>query len=202
METSSIKEETTERSHSALQDQEIVSLYWQRSEEAIPETIRKYGAYCHSIAMNILSNREDAEECVNDTWLGAWNSMPENRPAFLAPYLARLTRWLSLSTLKSRNRLKRGGGEATLALEELQHDLSSGTDPFDQIELQELSEIINAFIASLNSTERKIFLARYWYMSPISLISEKSGFSKSKVKSMLLRTRRRLHRTLEDAGLC
>ncbi len=185
-----------------MQDKEIVSLYWQRSEAAIPETIRKYGAYCHSIAMNILSNREDAEECVNDTWLGAWNSMPENRPTFLAPYLARLTRWLSLSTLKSRNRLKRGGGEATLALEELNYDIPSVDDPLEQIELQELSEIINAFIANLNSTERKIFLARYWYMAPISFISEKSGFSKSKVKSMLLRIRRKLHRILEDAGLC
>ena len=185
-----------------MQDQEIVSLYWQRSEDAIPETIRKYGAYCYSVAINILSNREDAEECVNDTWLGAWNSMPENRPALLAPYLARLTRWLSLSTLKSRNRLKRGGGEATLALEELQHELPSKIDLFEQIELQELSKVINAFITNLNSTERKIFLARYWYMTPISLISEKSGFSKSKVKSMLLRTRRRLHSALEEAGLC
>ena len=185
-----------------MQDNEIVELYWQRNENAIPETIQKYGLYCHTIAMNILSDREDAEECVNDTWLGAWNSMPENRPTFLAPYLGRLTRWLSLSTLKRRNRLKRGGGETAIALEELQRELPGGEDPLKQVELQELTDAIQRFLSSLEAMERKMFLSRYWYMASIDLIAKQSGFTQSKVKSMLLRTRRKLKKALEVEGLC
>ena len=94
-----------------LEDSKIVDLYWRRSEEAIPETARKFGSYCRTIAYNILSDEQDAEECVNDTWFKAWNSMPTHRPALLAPYLAKLTRWLSLSRLRERNALRRGGGE-------------------------------------------------------------------------------------------
>ena len=93
--------ETIERSHSELQDKEIVSLYWQRSEAAIPETIRKYGAYCHSIAMNILSNHEDAEECVNDTWFSAWNSMPDKRPSILSTFLGYITRTFAIDRFKA-----------------------------------------------------------------------------------------------------
>ncbi len=142
-----------------MEDSAIVDLYWQRSEQAIPETEHKYGGYCHTVAMRIVNNHEDAEECVNDTWLGAWNSMPENRPSYLAPYLAKLTRWLSISKLKTQNRLKRGGGEIMLSLAELDSELGEGTDL-------------------------------------------ESGCSESKVKSMLLRIRRRLKKALEEEGLC
>jgi RNA polymerase sigma-70 factor (ECF subfamily) len=185
-----------------VEDSAIVNLYWQRSENAIPETERKYGNYCHTIAMRILSNREDAEECVNDTWLGAWNTMPENRPSHLAPYLAKLTRWLSLTRIKTQNRLKRGGNEVTLSLEELDSELGEGTDLARQIELKELSEYLDAFLSSLQAEERKVFLARYWYAASIREIMEKSGYSESKVKSMLLRTRRKLKKALEVNGLC
>ena len=167
-----------------MEDSTIVDLYWQRSEQAIPETEHKYGVYCHTISMRIVNNREDAEECVNDTWLGAWNSMPENKPSFLAPYLAKLTRWLSLSKMKTQNRLKRGGGEITIALEELDKELGEGTDLAEQIEMKELSEYC------------------YWYAASIREIAEKSGFSESKVKSMLLRTRRKLRAALKEEGLC
>ena len=185
-----------------MEDSAIVNLYWQRSEKAIPETEHKYGGYCHTVAMRIVNNSEDAEECVNDTWLGAWNSMPENRPSFLAPYLAKLTRWLSLSKLKTQNRLKRGGGEITLSLEELDRELGEGTDLAQQIELKELSEYLNNFLAALPLAERKVFLGRYWYAASIREIAEKSGFSESKVKSMLLRTRHKLRTALEEEGLC
>ena len=97
-----------------MEDREIVDLYWQRSEEAIPRTAAKFGGYCRTIAYNILSDAQDAEECVNDTWLKAWNSMPKNRPTVLAPYLGKLTRWISLTRLRERNSLKRGGGETAL----------------------------------------------------------------------------------------
>ena len=185
-----------------MEDSAIVDLYWQRSEQAIPETERKYGRYCHTVAMRIVNNREDAEECVNDTWLGAWNSMPENRPSYLAPYLAKLTRWLSLSRMKTQNRLKRGGGEITITLEELDMELGEGTDLAKQIEMKELSEYLDAFLSELPAEERKVFLARYWYAASIREISEKSSYSESKIKSMLLRTRRKLKKALEEEGLC
>ena len=185
-----------------MEDSAIVDLYWQRSERAIPETECKYGGYCHTVAMRIVNNREDAEECVNDTWLGAWNSMPENRPSYLAPYLAKLTRWLSLTKVKTQNRLKRGGNEVTLSLEELDSELGEGTDLARQIELKEVSAYLNAFLAGLPIEERTIFLARYWYAASIREISEKSGYSESRIKSMLLRTRRKLKKALEVEGLC
>lgn len=185
-----------------MEDSTIVDLYWQRSEQAIPETEHKYGVYCHTISMRIVNNREDAEECVNDTWLGAWNSMPENKPSFLAPYLAKLPRWLSLSKMKTQNRLKRGGGEITIALEELDKELGEGTDLAEQIEMKELSEYLNDFLEALPFVERKVFLGRYWYAASIREIAEKSGFSESKVKSMLLRTRRKLKAALKEEGLC
>ncbi len=174
-----------------MEDKAIVDLYWQRSNRAIPETECKYGGYCHTVAMRIVNNRQDAEECVNDTWLGAWNSMPENRPLYLAPYLAKLTRWL-----------KRGGNEVTLSLEELDSELGEGTDLARQIELKELSAYLDAFLAGLPIEERTIFLARYWYAASIREIAEKSSCSESKVKSMLLRTRRKLKKALEVEGLC
>ena len=185
-----------------LEDALIVDLYWQRSEEAVPETVRKYGSYCRAIAKNILLNNEDAEECVNDTWLGAWNSMPANRPQRLAPYLGKLTRWLSLNRLDERKSLKRGGGEVSVALEELSETLDSGADTQRVLEQKELSEAVNAFLDTLEQTERRVFLARYFYLLPIKEIAARYDFSVGKVKSMLLRTRRRLQKYLKEEGLC
>ena len=185
-----------------LEDSAIVDLYWQRSDQAIPETVRKYGNYCYTVAMRILNIREDAEECVNDTWLGAWNTMPENRPSHLAPYLAKLTRWLSLSKIKAQNRLKRGGNEVTLSLEELDSELGEGTELARQVELKELTEYLNEYLTKLPAEERKVFLARYWYAAPIREIAEKCNCSESRVKSMLLRTRRKLKKALGEEGLC
>ena len=167
-----------------MEDSAIVDLYWQRSEQAIPETEHKYGGYCHTVAMRIV------------------NSMPENRPSYLAPYLAKLTRWLSLTKVKTQNRLKRGRNEITLSLEELDSELGEGTDLARQIELKELSDYLDVFLTGLPIEERKIFLARYWYAASIREIAEKSSYSESKIKSMLLRTRRKLKKALEVEGLC
>ncbi len=185
-----------------MEDKAIVDLYWKRSDRAIPETECKYGNYCYTVAMRIVNNYEDAEECVNDTWLGAWNSMPENRPSYLGPYLAKLTRWLSLTKMKTQNRLKRGGNQVTLSLEELDTELGDGSDLAKQIELKDLSDFLNLFLKGLPADERKVFLARYWYAASIHEISEKNNWSESKVKSMLLRTRRKLKKALEVEGLC
>ena len=183
-----------------MEDKQIVDLYWERSEQAIPETEKKYGAYCYSIAQRILNVKEDSEECVNDTWLGAWNSMPENRPSFLAPYLAKLTRWLSLSRLREKNRLKRGGGEATLAWEELNEQFDSGSNVERDVELKELTRILNEFLHGLDKQKREIFLARYWHMASIGEIAQMSGFSEGKIKTMLFRLRQKLWTELEGQG--
>ena len=185
-----------------MEDSKIVDLYWRRSEEAIPETSAKFGGYCRTIAYNILSNEEDAEECVNDTWLKAWNSMPTHRPSLLAPYLGKLTRWLSLTRLRERNALRRGGGEAPMVLDELAEVIPDRTDPEKQVELQELSAALKRFVAGLEDTEAQIFLARCWYMTGVKEIAEKYGLTPGSVSTTLHRTRRKLQNYLKEEGLC
>ncbi len=185
-----------------MDDTRIVELYWSRSEQAISETEAKYGNYCRTISRNILADSADAEECVNDTYLKAWNSMPSNRPARLAPYLGRLTRWLSLNRLRDQDCLKRGKGELPLVLDELAETLDSGFDTERELEIRELNREIRRLLSGLEKEERDIFLSRYWYVASIAEIAERSGFTESKVKSMLHRTRKKLLRQLKEEGLC
>lgn len=185
-----------------MDDAAIVNLYWARSENAIAETAAKYGKYCRTISYNILASAEDADECVNDTYLKAWNSMPDHRPSHLAPYLAKLTRWLSLNRLRDGNTLKRGGGEVPMALDELAEILDSGNDTEEKIEIRELNRAVQKMLDRLDRDERDVFLGRYWFAASISEIAEKSGFSESKIKSMLHRTRKKLLTQLKEDGLC
>lgn len=185
-----------------MEDGRIVDLYWQRSERAVAETDRKYGPYCRTVAYNILENSEDSDECVNDTYLRAWNSMPDARPASLSAYLARITRNLAISALRRKNTLRRGGGRTALALEELAEAVPSGESLETRIELRELSERLEAFLGTVGTQERQIFMARYFYMAQVKDIAAKYGFSESKVKSMLSRTRKKLKRYLEEEELC
>ena len=185
-----------------MEDRKIVDLYWQRDENAIPETAARFGGYCRTIAYNILSDAEDAEECLNDTWLGAWNTMPTNRPKKLAPYLGKLTRWISLTRLREKTSLKRGGGETELVLDELTEAVDSGADVEKAVELKELNAALRRFLKTLGETERQVFLARYWFIASIAEIAEKFGFSESKVTSMLHRTRKKLLAYLKEEGLC
>ena len=185
-----------------MDDRKIVDLYWQRDENAIPETAAKFGGYCRTIAYNILSDAEDAEECLNDTWLRAWNTMPTNRPSRLAPYLGKLTRWISLTRLREKTSLKRGGGETELVLDELAEAVDPGADVEKAVELKELNAALRRFLKTLGETERQVFLARYWFIASIAEIAEKFGFSESKVNSMLHRTRKKLLSYLKEEGLC
>ena len=185
-----------------MEDRKIVDLYWQRDENAIPETAAKFGGYCRTIAYNILSDAEDAEECLNDTWLRAWNTMPTNRPSRLAPYLGKLSRWISLTRLRENTSLKRGGGETALVLDELADAVDSGADVEKAVELKELNAALRRFLKTLGETERQVFLARYWFIASIAEIAEKFGFSESKVNSMLHRTRKKLLGYLKEEGLC
>lgn len=184
-----------------MEDDRIVELYWQRSENAVSETSVKYGKYCYAIAYRILFNAEDADESVNDTYLDAWNSMPPHRPAVLATFLGKLTRRIAIDRWRGRNAGKRGGGETALVLDELEECVSSGYSVEQEIEEWELKEKINAFLGRLAPDERDVFMARYFFMASVSEISGKFAFSSGKVKSMLFRTRNKLRAELEKEGL-
>lgn len=183
-----------------MEDSAIVDLYWSRQEEAALLTQEKYGDYCMQIAMRILGDREDAQECVNDTYTAAWDSIPPNHPENLKTYLGKLTRRIGMKRWRSRDAQKRGGGEIALSLEELGECVASGISLEDQLSGKELTQILNAFLRKLPKQQRQIFVLRYWYGCSIREICGKFGFSKSKVESMLHRTRNKLRETLKEEG--
>ena len=183
-----------------MEDSKIVDLYWQRSEAAIEETAIKYGAYCYAIANNILNNDEDAKESVNDTYLNAWNSMPPHRPSILSTFLGKITRRLSIDKWRKRNAEKRGGGQIEVVLHELEECIADGKSIEEEVEAKMLAEVMNNFIKSLPDMEQRVFLCRYWYMDSIRDICNQFGFSASKVKSMLHRTREKLRTRLKKEG--
>lgn len=183
-----------------MEDQKIIDLYWQRSEQAIAETDRKYGGYCYAIAYNILSNREDSEESVSDTYMAAWRSMPPKKPGILSAFLGKITRHLSIDRWRRRTADKRGGGETVLALEELENCVSGSESVEDAMQRRELTILINRFLDSLSEAERRVFLSRYWYVDSIQDIADTFGFSAAKVNSMLYRTREKLRRVLQKEG--
>ena len=183
-----------------MDDELIVQLYWDRSENAISETDRKYGAYCNSIAYGILQSKEDAEESVNDTYMDAWNTMPPNRPSVLSTFLGKITRRISIDRWRIRSAKKRGGDEVTLALDELEECVSGSHDVELQAQHNELIATIHRFLDALPDTERRIFLLRYWYLEPIQSIAKQYKFSQSKVTSMLHRVRVKLRKQLEKEG--
>ncbi len=180
-------------------DHEIVNLYWARSENAINETRIKYGRYCHTIAMNIVANTEDSEECVNDTYYSAWNSMPEERPDLLAPYLAAITRNHAITLYRKSHSQKRGAGNTELALDELT-EVASGTSTEDAVELSLLSGHINEFLASLDINDRIIFVRRYFYVDSLADIAGHMNMSESAIKSLLFRLRQKLKDYLSREG--
>lgn len=184
-----------------MEDSQILKLYFARSEQAIQETDAKYGGYCYSIAFNILTNREDAEESVSDTYMAAWNSIPPKRPDIFSAFLGRITRYISIDRWRKYRSQKRGGGEIPLALEELSECVSQGEVPEERLQKKELEAALNRFLESLPELERDVLLCRYWYMDAISDIAEKSGISQSKVTSMLHRLRGRLKSCLQKEGL-
>lgn len=181
-----------------MEDVSIIALYNQRDEKAIEETSLKYGAYCYSIANNILSDVQDSEECVNDTWMRAWSTIPPSRPNSLKLFLAKITRNLSIDRYRSSNRLKRGRG-VSVALEEIRTFVPS-RDVDDEIERKELVTLLNTFLHSLPPRDSNIFIRRYFFVEEVSLIAEKYGLSESNVFKILSRTRGKLRRYLEKEG--
>ena len=184
-----------------MEDKDIVDLYWQRDEKAISETVEKYGRYCYSIAYNILSDNEDAEESVNDTYLNAWNSMPPHRPAVLSTFLGKITRFICLKKWRNKRTQKRGGGNIDFVFEELSECIPAKSAVEEELEKAETAKMINAFLDTLPVSEQNVFVCRYWYFDSISAISIQFGFSESKVKSMLHRTRKKLKTKLSQEGV-
>lgn len=183
-----------------MEDYKIVGLYWKRDENAIKETSSKYGAYCFSIADNILHNTEDSEECVNDTWLNAWNAMPPQRPTKLQMFLAKITRNLSFNRFNARSAQKRGGGEILLVLDELADCLACEADVASEYEARELGRCIRSFVKSLPERDGNLFVRRYFFTESIAQIARKYGLTENNVTVILSRTRKKLKTHLVKEG--
>ncbi|MCH5200074.1 MAG: RNA polymerase sigma factor [Oscillospiraceae bacterium] len=184
-----------------MEDKDIIRLYFERSEKAISETALRYGALLSHIAFGILRSREDAEECVNDTYMRAWNSIPPSQPKRLSAFLGKITRNLSLNRYERVKAKKRGGGSKEVALEELEECLPAAGDLQREVEDAELAELINGFLDRLKKESRIIFMRRYWYFCTVSEIAEDMSIGESKVKMSLLRTRKKLKQYLEKQGV-
>lgn len=180
-----------------MNDANIVELYWNRNEDAIKETSKKYGNYCYSISYNILGRNEDAEESVNDTYLVAWDSMPPHKPKNLATFLGKITRRISIDKWRHKNAKKRGNGQIDEALEELSECISDSNSVEKTIEAELLNKTINKFVRALPEAEQTVFIRRYWYLDSVKDICRLCGYSKTKVQSMLFRTRKKLRETLD-----
>ena len=182
-----------------MEDHKIVDLYWDRSENAIVETQSKYGKLLYRLSFSLLSSHEDAEECVNDTYVAAWNSMPSDRPELLRPYLCKIDRRISVNKYNSLHREKRGG--ASLIIEELNDCIPSDSDTLSNYENKRIGETINSFLATLDTEKRVVFVKRYFYSSSIEEIARQMRMSEGKVKSILFRLRKRLYLILEEEDL-
>ena len=184
-----------------MQDEKIVDMYWARSEDAIAETSKKYGRYCMSIAYNILQSAEDSKECVNDTYLRAWNAMPNDRPDRLSAFLGKITRNLALAKWEYNTAEKRGGGRMEAVFEELGECVSGSECTEDVVDRLIREDLINTFLGGLRRELRDIFVARYWQMYSVSEIARLYGISESKVQVSLHRMRNTLKDILEKEGV-
>ena len=183
-----------------MEDEKIVKLFWQRDEAAIQETSAKYGAYCHSIALRILDSREKSEECVNDTWLKAWHTIPPQQPMVLRAFLGTITRNLALTALRDACREKRGGGQTLFVISELENCLPDDETPEKALEDKELTRAINQWLGILPKEQRVAFLRRYWYFDDLQTISHRMAWSQSKTNSLLRRLRIKLKEYLKSEG--
>lgn len=183
-----------------MEDTKIIELFWDRDEAALKETADKYGRFCFGIAWKILANREDSEECVNDTWLSAWGSIPPARPSILSAFLGRITRNHAIDSLRKKYAAKRMDlhmntmVDITDEVEDLNRQLACSLDR--QMEEKELIRLIEAFLGGLSGKDRDIFMRRYWHMDPIAEIAKRHGISESSVKSNLFRARKKLKKAL------
>ena len=179
-----------------MEDQTIVSLFWSRDECAISITADKYGAYCRTVASNILRSPEDVEECINDTWLGAWNAIPPHKPAKLPAFLAKITRNLAYNRVHYNNAQKRSGN-----LQQILTELDNCIDPEETIERATLVDALNTFLRKLPPGKRRLFLRRYWYAQSIADIARETLMTQGAVAMQLQRIRQQLRTYLHEQGV-
>ena len=183
-----------------MEDLQIIKLYWLRNEAAIKETNTKYGRLLHSIALNILSNHEDSEECVSDTYSKAWNAMPPQKPNSLAAYLGRIVRNLSINRWHKNRAQKRYTGADTL-LSELSDCVPSTKNVEKEIEAQELSEVISNWLCALSQDDRVLFLRRYWFGDSVNILADECGTTPNKLAGRMYRLRQSLRKALEKEDI-
>ncbi len=183
-----------------MEDLKIIEMFFERKECAITETERKYGRYLSKIAYNILFDTEDSEECVNDTYMKAWNSIPPQQPEILSTFLGKITRHLAIDLFRKKHAEKRKNSEYALSLSELDECIPDKFSAEKEIEQKELSESINRFLASLSKENRDIFVCRYFYSDSIKEIASFFKSNESKIKSSLFRSRKALKEHLEKEG--
>ena len=183
-----------------MKDDQIVNLYWDRNEDAILQTQMKYGAYLSKVAYNILADFEDSKECVNDTYLAAWNSMPTNRPNNLATYLGKITRQISIDVFRKKHREKRYASEYAISLDELGDSFTDGVTPEQELDVKLLDEAINRFVCALPNLNQRAFVGRYYFFDSLKDIASYCGMTEGKVKVLLFRTRQKLKLYLKKEG--
>ena len=183
-----------------MEDEKIIDLYFERNENAVAETALKYGRMLRAIAYGILKNHQDSEECENDTYHVVWNKIPPERPSYFSAFLGRIVRNISFGKYNYNNAAKRNP-DVEVSLSELENCISAGNTTEQHYDCQRTAKYISDFLKKLPVTKRVIFIRRYWYCDSILQISEKYGFSESKVKSMLMRIRNELRKHLERQGV-
>ena len=183
-----------------MEDSQIIELFWQRSEDAIAQTAKKYGRLCRKIALNIVGNYEDAQECENDTYVAAWNAIPPTRPNVLSAFLSRIARNIALNRYEY-NKAQKRNNEFDLVLSELEECIAGKSSVEDAYEEGVVAKILDDFLAGLSKEKRVIFVRRYWYSDAVKDIAKRMQISESKVKTVLFRTRKELQEYLEARGV-
>ena len=183
-----------------MEDEKIIALYWSRDQRALGESQRKYGPFCLRLSENILASREDAEECVSDTWLRAWDTMPPQRPGSLRAYLSRICRNLSLDRWRAKRAQKRGEGLEVL-LEELEDCVPASPSAEAAAESREITRCIDQWLGTLEKEDRTAFLRRYWYGQLVKELAKQAGCAPQKMAQRLYRLRQSLRRALEEEGI-
>ncbi len=183
-----------------MDDKSIIELYFARDEAAIEKTAEKYSALCRKLAHNILGNNSDTDECVNDTYIKVWNSIPPAKPESLKAYVASIARNMSFDILRKRNAKKRSDSQGTIALDELAECVSGGDSPETELFRKALSEDIDRFLDTLAQKNCDIFVLRYWYAYSVKEIAEKLRMSETTVSVILLRSRKKLKKYLIERG--
>ena len=183
-----------------MDDSEIVRLFFDRNETALSITEKKHGKRCRAVAENILKNREDAEDCVNDAYLKLWELIPPHRPEALGAFLCKIVRYTAINVLRAKNTGKRGSGAATVVFEELEECIPDSNSVERSYESKEMLEAVNGFLRKIPIENRRMFVLRYWYCCELSEIAERFGVRKNTVSVILNRTRSRLRKYLEEEG--